>query len=341
MDYDNRMNLISLHRVKAHRSVRSHISRRRGFTLVELLVVIAIVGILIALLLPALGSVREAAQRTTCTNHLRQIGLATQTHVEKFYSYPSGGWGYQWVGDPGRGSGEEQPGGWIFNILPFIGQEAIHSMGRGLSEEERLTAIAERNQIPIATFTCPSRRGSRAWPITGPSPHLYQPVNSGPVTEVARACYAINAGSVMDENPPPGPNSIEEAATFAWQDMSQFNGVSYQRSRVRPRALVDGNSNTLLVAEKYLFQGDYENGSDKGDNESMYTGYCIDINRFASRDLLPLRDSVDNGDGLNRHFGGPHEVWNAVFCDGSTRGLAFDIDPLVHEEQANRYDEKP
>ena len=83
-----------------------------------------------------------------------------------------------------------------------------------------------------------------------------------------------------------------------------------------------------------------ENGSDKGDNESMYTGYCIDINRFASRDLLPLRDSVDNGDGLNRHFGGPHEVWNAVFCDGSTRGLSFDIDPLVHEEQANRYDEK-
>ena len=108
-----------------------------GFTLVELLVVIAIIGILIALLLPALGSVREAAQRASCANHLRQIGLATQTHVEKFSAYPAGGWGYQWVGSPERGSGSAQPGGWIYNLLPFIGEEAIHRMGHGLPEDER------------------------------------------------------------------------------------------------------------------------------------------------------------------------------------------------------------
>ena len=311
---------------------------KNGFTLVELLVVIAIIGILVALLLPALSSVREAAQRATCANHLRQIGLATQTHVDTFSAYPSGGWGYQWVGSPERGSGPQQPGGWIYNLLPFIGEEAIHDMGQGLAQEDLLTAIAERNQIPIATFTCPSRRSSKAWPITGVSPHLYQPVNSGPVTQVARACYAINAGSVMEENPPAGPNSIEEAETFVWQDTIPFNGISYQRSRVRPRHLIDGQSSTLLVAEKYLFQEDYQTGSDKGDNESMYTGYCIDVNRFASRDLPPLRDSVDNGDGLNRQFGGPHEVWNAVFCDGSTRSISFEIDPLLHEGQANRND---
>ena len=63
---------------------------KNGFTLVELLVVIAIIGILVALLLPALNSVREAAQRATCANHLRQIGLATQTHVDTFSAYPSG-----------------------------------------------------------------------------------------------------------------------------------------------------------------------------------------------------------------------------------------------------------
>jgi prepilin-type N-terminal cleavage/methylation domain-containing protein len=311
---------------------------KSGFTLIELLVVIAVIGILVALLLPALTSAREAAQRVACLNHLRQIGLATQTHVDKFSAYPSGGWGYQWVGTPERGSGREQPGGWIYNLLPFLGEEAIHGMGRGLPQEDLLTAIAERNQIPIATFTCPSRRASKAWPIVGDAPHLHQPVNSGPVTQVARACYAINAGSTMEVNPPPGPNSIEEAETFVWQDINIFNGVSYQRSRVRPRYLIDGKSSTLLVAEKYLYRGDYENGSDKGDNESMYTGYCIDVNRFASRDLPPLRDSVDNGDGLNRQFGGPHAVWNAVFCDGSTRGISFEIDLLLHEGQANRND---
>ena len=311
---------------------------KSGFTLVELLVVIAVIGILVALLLPALTSAREAAQRVACLNHLRQIGLATQTHVDKFSAYPSGGWGYQWVGSPERGSGPAQPGGWIYNLLPFIGEEAIHNMGRGLAQEDLLTAIAERNQIPIATFTCPSRRASKAWPIVGDAPHLHQPVNSGPVTQVARACYAINAGSTMEDNPPAGPTSLEEADSFAWQDTSRFNGVSYQKSRVRERHIKDGKSNTLLVAEKYLYRGDYENGSDKGDNESMYTGYCIDVNRFASRDLLPLRDSVDNGDGLNRQFGGPHEVWNAVFCDGSTRGISFEIDPLLHEGQANRND---
>ena len=313
---------------------------KSGFTLVELLVVIAIIGILVALLLPALNSVREAAQRASCLNHLRQMGLATQIHVDKFSAYPSGGWGYQWVGSPERGSGPAQPGGWIYNLLPFIGEEAIHNMGRGLPQEDLLTAIAERNQIPIATFTCPSRRASKAWPIVGDAPHLHQPVNSGPVTQVARACYAINTGSVMEEIPPAGPTSLEEAETFGWQDTSRFNGVSYQKSRVRERHIKDGKSNTLLVAEKYLYRGDYENGSDKGDNESMYTGYCIDVNRFASRDLPPLRDSVDNGDGLNRQFGGPHEVWNAVFCDGSTRGLAFEIDPLIHEMQANRNDRR-
>ena len=138
---------------------------KNGFTLVELLVVIAIIGILVALLLPALSSVREAAQRATCANHLRQIGLATQTHVNTFSAYPSGGWGYQWVGSPERGNGPQQPGGWIYNLLPFIGEEAIHDMGQGLAQEDLLTAIAERNQIPIATFTCPSRRSSKAWPL--------------------------------------------------------------------------------------------------------------------------------------------------------------------------------
>ena len=77
--------------------------RRGGFTLVELLVVMTIIGILMGLLLPAVNAAREAARRSQCMNNLKQLGLGCQQHVAHQGFFPTGGWGWGWVGDPDRG----------------------------------------------------------------------------------------------------------------------------------------------------------------------------------------------------------------------------------------------
>ena len=127
-----------------------------GFTLVELLVVITIIGILIALLLPAVQAAREAARRMQCSNNLKQIGLGCINHENAQGFFPSAGWGWAWHGDPDRGYDKRQPGGWLFNILPYIEQESLHDLGKGGSTVGRTQTAA----TPLAIYICPTRRAA-------------------------------------------------------------------------------------------------------------------------------------------------------------------------------------
>ncbi len=197
---------------------------RRGFTLVELLVVIAIIGVLVALLLPAVQSAREAARRTQCANHLKQLGLGAQLHVDQVGAFPHGGWGFQCVGVPSKGLGPNQPGGWMYSLLPFIEQ-------KNLFEHPDPVSVL---QTSFAVMNCPTRRPAKAY-VAGPA--AWMPFWASTATRVARTDYAVNAGTVaMDTGGSSDPNTPP-----AKQDSDGLAGraVWYQM-----REVTDGLSNT-------------------------------------------------------------------------------------------------
>jgi prepilin-type N-terminal cleavage/methylation domain-containing protein len=143
--------------------------RRTAFTLVELLVVIAIIGILVALLLPAVQAAREAARRAECQNHLKQIATACLLHESTHKFLPSGGWRCEYTADPNMGYGANQPGSWYYNILPYIEEQQLHDLGKGkaLTSAEFKAASITLHTTPVPTFNCPSRRAAILYPFPG------------------------------------------------------------------------------------------------------------------------------------------------------------------------------
>lgn len=308
---------------------------RRGFTLVELLVVVAIIGVLIALLLPAVQAARESARRVQCQNHLKQLALASITFHETNKRFPPGGWGYRWPGLPNEGSGTGQPGGWIYNVLPFAEQRNLHDLGARGSQTEQQQSSAQRIATPLALLHCPSRRPAKVYPMlpdASRSPHA-----TDAVSLVARNDYVMNAGDKMMAHGP-GPETLDEGKKgYKFPDLNASTGISFLRSEVGMASLKDGSSHTYLVAEKYLNPDHYETGADFGDNENAYTGDDLDLLRWAQPNEPPLRDQP-GVESLTR-FGSAHAAtWQAAMCDGSVHALSYAIDPAVHRRLANRRD---
>ena len=280
------------------------ISRRKyaAFTLVELLVVIAILGVLMGLLLPAVNSVRESMRRTQCKNNLAQLGRAAQQHVAAQGHFPSSGWGYGWTGDPDHGFGVRQPGGWIYNCLPYMGLDMIHDKGKGASASDKFNIyLPEQRQAVIPLTICPTRRK----PIAYPSCENQQNAAVSPVLN--KTDYAANGGSNCILGYGPSSSCFASFPKCAWANSdstleANFNGISGERSEVRPGAITDGQTNVFLAGEKYLDPLVYYTGSDGADNDSCLEGNDWDVNRWVASGFPVLQDTPNFHD-MSEGFG--------------------------------------
>jgi prepilin-type N-terminal cleavage/methylation domain-containing protein/prepilin-type processing-associated H-X9-DG protein len=312
--------------------------RRGGFSIIELLVVIVIIAILVALTTSGVQQARVAAFRTVCANNLAQMGIAANSFHSIYGRYPPGGWGWGWVGDPDRGPDQNQPGGWIYNILPFTEYQNVHDMGKGLPAAQKQAAISQRVGITIGMFNCPMRR--KGGPYPNDWGYTYGEIGGAPPL-CARTDYAACIGdNPMDEyfwGPGDEPTGTSTASyTWSgWHNTSTLTGVTFERSMVRQSDITKGISNTYLYGEKYLRADNYQSNLiwEAADNENMYCGMDNDICRDSA--AQPHQDQVGVSDSFA--FGSAHKLgFNMVFADGSVRFVMYNTAMNIFTPGGNR-----
>jgi prepilin-type N-terminal cleavage/methylation domain-containing protein len=282
----------------------------RAFTLVELLVVIAIIGVLIALLLPAVQAARESARQTQCRNHLKQLGLAAILYQDSHRRYANH---------------IDRPiftGSWLVAVMPYFEQGGLYdrwaravtiSARRDPATVKELEAIVA---TPIRLLICPTRRAVKAYPRRGQQglgAHTDYVLNGG---------AAKTAGSFHTDMP-----GIYEAGAA---------GGRVGTGIVRAADVTDGLSQTYLIGEKAIAVEDYTTGNGDGDDGDIFhcqSGNCV---RWAKQ--MPARDATRAQACWSCHsFGSAHAAsWNAVFCDGSVRSLSYAMNFASHTAQASR-----
>jgi prepilin-type N-terminal cleavage/methylation domain-containing protein/prepilin-type processing-associated H-X9-DG protein len=315
---------------------------RRGFTLIELLVVIAIIGILIGLLLPAVQKVREAAARMSCTNNLKQIGLALHSYHDTLSSFPPGY--IDGNTDPNSTPDNDVgPGwGWAAFLLPFVEQQNLSNQinfRQGIGTGSN----AAPSQVSLKVYLCPSdayQEKFTVWPTSIVVAHgSYVGCNGW------EECF-YGAGG----NPQGGAGTDGLAGGYGRAGV----GVFYRNSRIRIADVTDGLSNTIFVGER---SGDHSSATWTGavpgggcpawmavqhptpyspppgpayDNADFAEALCLahcNATHLPSADF-PIYDpdtfySMHTGRGANFLFG-----------DGSVHFLTSGINPVTYQALA-------
>ncbi|HQR08727.1 MAG TPA: DUF1559 domain-containing protein [Gemmatales bacterium] len=340
--------------------------RHRAFTLVELLVVVGIILILLAILLPAIQKVREAANRIECSNHLRTIGQGVNLYLAAHQKYfPTPGLGFitpapeyeiwsRLLLDTGQPVTSVQRMGWMFQILPYVGYEDIWSLRRGNLKPYVGPAMAnlgpntfyvdataddEIRKTPIPLYMCPSRRGPQL--ITTAAPLGFQYYTSDYAGNAGPFSFVTKISDSFEFNAP-------GASTAAAGGGGIFNGIpdlNLIAKSVHVRDVTDGLANTLLVGEK-AYNHERLGISQWGENKSYCYGFGPSTLRcglvppqrdFSAQKAFesgsPYAESTPLGYDLRQDgFGSAHpHSFNALFADGSVRAIRYALpsDPQV------------
>jgi prepilin-type N-terminal cleavage/methylation domain-containing protein/prepilin-type processing-associated H-X9-DG protein len=305
---------------------------RRGFTLVELLVVIAIIGVLVALLLPAVQAARESARRSDCTNRMKQIGLATMMYHDARSVFPSayitraGGGGS--MGTPDPTSGDAGPGWTMFvQIMPYIEESSLlgkFNLNLPCWDPSNAAGATTR----ISSFRCPSvSDDSTTYSVLA--------ADGSTMYTFARGHYAAMAGrmNVWDNSSPILSNIAD--------------GVFYRNSKTRLRDILDGTSKTMFVAEQTPLHSDSTwvgivPGSITCPGPLFAGGDCdlaapqVNVHAGPGGDvpptILPPNATGDVDDCWSEHPAG----CNMLFGDGSVQFVLETINPLLWSALATR-----
>jgi len=311
-------------------------SRKRvGFTLVELLVVIAIIGVLVALLLPAVQAAREAARRSQCINNLKQIGLAVQMYHDVHQSVV-----------PSRVPCHHAT--WAALLWPYLEQNSASQ--RWLPDKTFYNQPEENLQIQISTYLCPSRRSAPQLSIDGDS-RAYISHRPGGLSD-----YAVAIGNGVEytgDGGNDGGGKVEPNGAFRHArgncigaDPEQWLTEPFQ-PRISFKDIEDGLSNTIFVGEKHICSPCNDRGKSIPDGFGLKTFddnsvYNPDFHRTIARYGgvgSPIAVATDESIPPYSNFGSWHPgVCQFVFGDGRAQAVSNSIDPLVLDTLCVRND---
>jgi prepilin-type N-terminal cleavage/methylation domain-containing protein len=329
-------------------------SKSRGFTLVELLVVIAIIGILVAMLLPAINAAREAARRNACMNNLKQIGLAVNNYLSAQKRYPASAETFGSIGNPSFTT-------WTVSLMPYLEERAMFDRYDTINRtrdiknrfvDDNNAQIAVLYQTPMAIYTCPSDQDL----------HIFAAPESGPTTgtNFAPGSYRINTGRTDGSNGDrfwDNPQITGQTIPYAWRSATHIvlrkfpefatsgpPGTTTKLDRFEtPRRVLDGITKTLLASEYHTKITTTASSRRRTFWGYGYTSYNQSSTIPETRQILPdyelclLAGGTGAEHACKRGWGSFHagNALNVVMLDGTVHTISPEIDMKIWAESGS------